>query len=245
MILARKQPRLKRYMQLWHQLSVVNEAICRTYCPSPHSSSVTVPVIPFLLQQQILHQVHDIPSAGHQGYLKTLNRLKEEAYWPGMAVDVQKYCQECSTCQTSKLPFLTPAKMVNTPIGNPWKMLAVDILEVPLSWNNHRYLLVVMDYFTNGVDTILLCDQKPITITDAVVKICSNFGMPEILHSDQCRNFKSTLFHQVLEAFGIHKCRTTAYHPQRDGMVEHLTAHCYNCSDITLTHKMTGNIICH
>ena len=42
----------------------------------------------------------------------------------------------------------------------------------------------------------------------------------EILHSDQGRNFESTLFHQVLEAFGIHKCRTTAYHPQGDGMVE-------------------------
>ena len=34
------------------------------------------------------------------------------------------------------------------------------------------------------------------------------------------RNFESTLFHQVLQAFGIHKTRTTAYHPQGDGMVE-------------------------
>ena len=182
--------------------------------PSPHSSSVTVPVIPLSLQQQILHQVHDIPSAGHQGYLKTLSRLKEEAYWPGMAVE---YCQECSTCQTSKLPPPTPAQMVNTPIGNLWEMLAVDILEVPLSRNNHRYLLVVMDYFTKWADAIPLCDQKATTITDAAVKICSNFG---ILHSDQNRNFESTLFHQVLEAFGIHKCRTTAYHPQGDGIVE-------------------------
>ena len=115
---AKPQPRLKRYVQLWHQLSIVNGVICRAYCPSPHSSSVTVPVIPLLLQQQILHQVHDIPSAGHQGYLKTLSRLKEEAYWPGMAVDVQKYYQECSTCQTSKLPSPTPAQMVNRPIGN-------------------------------------------------------------------------------------------------------------------------------
>ena len=80
MILVRKQPQLKRYVQLWHQLSVVNGVICRTYCPSPHSSSVTVPVIPLSLQQQILHQVHDIPCTGHQGYLKTLSHLKEEAY---------------------------------------------------------------------------------------------------------------------------------------------------------------------
>ena len=99
MICTREQPPLKRYVQLWHQLSVIDGVICRTYCPSPHLSSITVPVIPLLLQQQILHQVHNIPSSGHQGYLKTLGRLKEEAYWPGMAADVQKYCQECSTCQ--------------------------------------------------------------------------------------------------------------------------------------------------
>ena len=220
MSLTRKQPLLKRYVQLWHQLSVIDGVICRTYYPSPPSPSVTVPVIPLSLQQQVLHQMHDIPSAGHQGYLKTLSRLKEEAYWPGMAADVQKYCQECSTCQTSKLPSPTRAPMVNTPIGNPWEMLAVDILEVPISRNNHRYLLVVMDYFTKWADAIPLRDQKATTITDAVVKICSSFGMPDILHSDQGRNFESTLFHQVLQAFGIHKTRTTAYHPQGDGMVE-------------------------
>ena len=45
--------------------------------------------------------------------------------------------------------------------------------------------------------------------------------MPDILHPDQGRNFESTLFHQVLQAFGIHKTRMTVYHPQGDGMVEH------------------------
>jgi len=100
-------------------------------------------------------------------------------------------------------------------------MLAVDILDVPLSRNNHCYLLVVMDYFTKWVDTMPLCDQKATAITDDVVKTCSNFRMPKILHSDQGRNFESTLFHQVLKAFCIHKCRATTYHPQGDGMLEH------------------------
>ena len=98
-------------------------------------------------------------------------------------------------------------------------MLAVDILEVPVSRNNHRYLLVVMDYFTKWADAIPLRGQKATTIAEAVIKVCSSFGMPDILHSDQGRNFESTLFHQLLQAFGIHKTRTTAYHPQGDGMV--------------------------
>ena len=215
-----KQPLFQRYIQLWHQLSLINGVICRTYGPSPTSENVTVPLIPPSLKQKVLHQAHNIPSAGHQGYHKTLSRLKQEAYWPGMASDVQQYCQECEICQRSKLPSPVRAPLVNTPIGNPWEMLAVDILEVPVSRNNHRYLLVIMDYFTKWADAIPLRDQKATTIADAVIKVCSSFGMPDILHSDQGRNFESTLFHQLLQAFGIHKTRTTAYHPQGDGMVE-------------------------
>ena len=33
-------------------------------------------------------------------------------------------------------------------------MIAVDILEVPLSANNNRYLLVVQDYYTKWADAI-------------------------------------------------------------------------------------------
>ena len=44
--------------------------------------------------------------------------------------------------------------------------------------------------------------------------------MPKVLHSDQGRNFESTLLCSTLEAFGVEKTRTTAYHPQGDGMVE-------------------------
>ena len=41
--------------------------------------------------------------------------------------------------------------------------------------------------------------------------------MPKIL---QGQNFESTILRQTLNAFGIVKSHTTAYHPQGDGMVE-------------------------
>lgn len=85
-------------MQIWHQLSILDGVICCTHSPSFTLTSVTVVLIPVSLQQQVLYQTHNIPCAGHQGYLKMLNHLKEEAYWPGMAGDVQRYCQECSIC---------------------------------------------------------------------------------------------------------------------------------------------------
>lgn len=48
----------------------------------------------------------------------------------------------------------------------------------------------------------------------------SRFGVPAELHSDQGRNFKSSVFQKVCTLLGIHKTRTTALHPKSDGMVE-------------------------
>ena len=49
----------------------------------------------------------------------------------------------------------------------------------------------------------------------------SRFGAPNVLHTDQGRNFESALFKEVCLLLGVHKTRTTPYyHPQSDGLVE-------------------------
>ena len=125
-------------------------------------------------------------------------------------------------CQSSKPPSPQKAPLRSMPIGRPWQMIAVDILEVPLSFNKYRYLLVIQDYFSKWVDTIPLPNQKADSITKALVKVFATYSMPDILHSDQGSNFESSILRQTLEAFGIKKSRTTAYHSQGDGMVERL-----------------------
>ena len=82
------------------------------------------------------------------------------------------------------------------------------------------YILVIQDYFTKWAEAIPMANQTATTITRELVKVFSNYDLPEILHSDQGRNFESSLLQQTLDAFGITKSQTTAYHPQGDGMVE-------------------------
>ena len=139
-----------------------------------------------------------------------------------MARDVELHCRECTKCQQAKLPAPVRAPLTSMQVGRPWQMLAVDILEVPVSYKNNRYLLVVQDYFTKWAEAIPLRDQTAARITEELVKLFSTLGIPEALHSDQGQNFKSTILKDTLEAFGVRKSCTTAYHPQGDGMVERL-----------------------
>ena len=107
--------------------------LCRHYVPSPMQDAITVPILPVSMRHQALTRNHDTPTAGHQ------------AYWVSMAKDVERHCRQCTKCQQSKLPMPPRTPLTNVPIGRPWEMI-VDILEVPMSSNNNRYLLVVQDY---------------------------------------------------------------------------------------------------
>ena len=46
------------------------------------------------------------------------------------------------------------------------------------------------------------------------------FCAPDYLHTDQGKNFESTLIREICRLLGIDKTRTTAYHPQSDGFIE-------------------------
>jgi len=106
-------------------------------------------------------------------------------------------------CTTDEYPYWTT-----------WADVAVDILEVPVSSNNHRYLLVVQDYFTKWADSIPLTDQTAERITGELIKLFSIYRHPEIIHSDQGCYFERSIIAQTLEAFGVRKSRRTAYHPR-------------------------------
>ena len=57
--------------------------------------------------------------------------------------------------QTNSTPEGTTGKHTN---GATMAMIAVDILEVPISCHNNRHLLVIQDYFTKWPEVIPLPD---------------------------------------------------------------------------------------
>ena len=100
--------------------------------------------------------------------------------------------------------------------------VAVDVMgPFPRTDAGNRYVLVAMDYFTKWPEAYAIPDQEAATVVDALVEgMFSRFGVAETILSDQGRYFESRVFAAMCERTGMHKARTTALHPQSDGLVE-------------------------
>ena len=61
------------------------------------------PYVPIHLRRQVIASLHDDPcETAHLGEAKTLARLQQHYYWPGMTKSVQSYIYRCRACQLAK-----------------------------------------------------------------------------------------------------------------------------------------------
>ncbi|KAJ8910889.1 hypothetical protein NQ315_014217 [Exocentrus adspersus] len=60
--------------------------------------------VPTPLRRTVLQENHDAPSAGHMGIAKTIARIAQRYYWPGMFRDVAKYDPEGPPEEDKEIP---------------------------------------------------------------------------------------------------------------------------------------------
>ena len=112
--------------------------------------NIRMPISSSALRDEVLHKLHAGALEGHLGEEKTLNKVKEHFYWPGMQHDVRNWCRTCEACQTRKsAPKKNYAPLQTIKAGYPMQVVAVDIMG-PLreSETGNKYVLVASDYFT-------------------------------------------------------------------------------------------------
>ena len=84
-----------------------------------------------------------------------------------------------------------------------------------------KNVLVMMGHFMMYALPVMMKDQTAKTVTKVFYKcFIAVFGAPAKLLSKRGANFTSALVEELCAAFGIQKCRTTAYHAQCNGQVE-------------------------
>ena len=115
----------------------------------PDRRTWTQLVVPRVLREELLQDLHAGVMGGHLGAEKTLGRLREQFFWPGNTHDVTEWCRTCANCATKKMPVPNQRAPLQTiKAGYPLQIIAVDITgPFPESDNGNSYILVASDYF--------------------------------------------------------------------------------------------------
>ena len=220
---AAESPVTKHLWQQWQLLRLEDGVLQRRWVNANGNGSYWVLVVPRVLRQELMEEMHGGVTSGHQGEKKTLSRLRKRFYWVNMRHDVTEWCRACSVCRSR----LGPQRQGRAPLqlylaGSPMERVGVDITgPFPVTASGNRFVLVAMDYFTKWPEAYAIPNHEATTVARALVDgFFTRFGMPKELHSDQGREFESKVFQETCRLLGIKKTRTTPLRPQSAGLVE-------------------------
>ena len=249
---------VKALLGQWKNLELHDGLLVRRYEDSDTNRTIRQAIVPQSKRREVLKFSHDVQTSGHLGMMKTMSKVRQNYYWPGVSQDAKIYVSGCEICQKGKEPI--PSKRAPMQVarsGYPMERIAVDIMgELPETERGNKYVLVVSDYFTKWTECYPMPNMEAVTVAKLLVEqLFTRFGVPEQIHSDQGRQFESNLFAEMCKLLQIDKTRTTPYHPQSDGMVERFnktlcamlrayidenhdvtaqTGLCWTCSETTL-----------
>ncbi|XP_051888858.1 uncharacterized protein LOC127579869 isoform X2 [Pristis pectinata] len=181
-------------------------------------------VVPKVYRDEILNLAHSMPLGGHFGVNKTVGKILKQFYWPGLRKDVVMFCRTCHTCQMVGKPNQKPPVAPLKPIpafGEPFSKVIVDCVgPLPKSKTGNQYLLTIMCATSRFPEAIPLRNIKAKTVSKALVKFFTLFGLPKEIQSDQGSNFMSKIFQQIVYELGAKQIVSSAYHPESQGALE-------------------------
>ena len=205
-----------------------NGLLMRFYRPAKFSVTDTWSekrqiVVPISVRSHILELAHDGPG-GHLGVYKTLYKILDKFYWPNLRESVREYVKTCHVCQVVGKPNQVIPKAPLQPIvvpNEPFKKIIIDCVgPLPKTKGGNQYLLTLMCSTTRYPEAIPLRNINTKTITKALLKYFTNFGIPKEIQSDRGSNFTSNLFQGILRELGIKQTLSSAYHPESQGALE-------------------------
>jgi len=172
----------------------------------------------------LLKEYRVTPTGRHTGITKTVARISENFYWPGLRDDVTQFIATCLDCQFKKYETKKLAGLLY-PLPVPhrlWEDLSLDFITGLPPYRGYSVILVVVDRFSKGIHLGMLpmaytAYNVASLLSELVVKL---HGVPRSLVSDRDPLFLSKFWQELFRLSGTQLKMSSAYHPQSDGQTE-------------------------
>ena len=144
-----------------------------------------------------------------------------------MTFDIKEYVRTCYKCQRQERPKENNWKWTIIPM-DIFERWGIDIVR-PLSQteDGYRYIVVAMDYFSRWSEARPLTHANARQVAKFIYEeIICRFGVPRVLQSDRRMHFVNEVIQELTDKFRIRHSLSSPYHPQSNGLVEHLIGPC-------------------
>ena len=182
-------------------------------------------VAPKALTHELIQEAHNSLLGGHMGCFKTLERIRQDFWWPAMEEDIKSHVKRCETCQkcTNKNDSdpVSPLQPLPQP-RRPNERVHIDLWGPnKTSDNNNTFVLVMTDAFTKIVRLAAIPDKSATTVAKAILDgWIYIYGVPKTILTDNGLEFCNQLNEALWNSLGIEHKRTTPFHPQTNSSAE-------------------------
>ena len=174
-------------------------------------------VIPKTLIKTILLEMHNY--FGHFGIGKTYSLIERYYYWLKMIKHIQVHVDSCSLCQREKMQADKYQLQTTEIPGRSFAKISADlIVELPTSHYNNKNILVMVHHLTGWPISKAIPNKEATTVGNAIFeKLILEHGTPEVLLSNNSKEFTSDTLAYVCQEFNIEQHFTSPYMPRSNG----------------------------